>query len=300
MVFPPVNSAVLVPGSPAGTAAVLPCYYSADTGDRLARDPKDQCRAEVAGPYIIFYPDICPMKQILIVAGFFFYCSSLSAQTGPGDPVIAKPAAKADYSDDWAQLYKYSAANSTLPENDSTRIVFLGSSIFELWSERMPAFFDRHPNYINRGISGQISGQLLIRFRQDVIALHPKAVVILAGSNDISGDRGHVSDETILNNLRSMVDLAKLHHIIPVITLYVPVGQYPWRKELQAVPRIGSLNEALAAFAKENNLPVIDYYTPLADSNGAQRAELTVDGVHPNKAGYELMAKATDAVLSGL
>ncbi|RYY56044.1 MAG: acylhydrolase [Chitinophagaceae bacterium] len=235
------------------------------------------------------------MKYILIAVLSLFIAGSLNAQANRADTL-----AKIDYSDDWAMVSKYQKANAALPAAGPNRVVFLGSSIFELWSERMPAFFEKHPEYINRGISGQVSGQLLIRFRQDVIALHPKAVVILAGSNDISGDRGHVTDETILNNVRSMVELAKLHHIIPVISLYVPVGQYPWRKELQAVPRIKSLNDALAAFAKENKLPVIDYFTPLADANRAQKPELTVDGVHPNKAGYELMAQATDAVLSNL
>ncbi|RYY59055.1 MAG: acylhydrolase [Chitinophagaceae bacterium] len=244
------------------------------------------------------------MKQLIVTLAVVLIHLSVLGQTGKSDSAsVSKPdpAQKTDYSDDWAQLRKYQQANRTLPAGDTnSRVVFLGSSIFEFWSERMPAYFQQHPNYINRGISGQISGQLLIRFQQDVIALHPKAVIILAGSNDISGDRGHVTDETILNNVRSMVELARLHHIIPVICLYVPVGEYPWRKEIQAIPRIKSLNENLAAFAKENKLPVLDYFSPLVDEHNAQKAELTIDGVHPNKAGYEKMAKATDAVLSGL
>ena len=244
------------------------------------------------------------MKQTLIVLFAFFIQTGVNAQTGHGDSIRAtRPdsAIKVDFSDDWAQLHKYRDANMALPAGDTnSRIVFLGSSIFEFWSERMPEYFKQHPNYVNRGISGQISGQLLIRFQQDVIALHPKVVVILAGSNDISGDKGHVTDETILNNVRSMVELARLHHITPVICLYLPIGQYPWRKEVQAVPRIKSLNESLTRFASQNNLAVIDYFSPLADSNNAQKAELTIDGVHPNKAGYEIMARVTDVAIKKL
>ena len=223
--------------------------------------------------------------------------STASAEGKPGRDIIAKP----DYSDDWAQLRKYATENTMLSAKDSTdRIVFLGSSIFEFWKEKMPEYFTSHPGYVDRGISGQISGQLLIRFQQDVIALHPKAVVILAGSNDLSGGHGHVTIERILDNVRSMVELAQLHGIRPVICLYLPIGKYPWREELPALELISQLNASLLKYARENNLPVIDYFTPLSDGHGAQRAEWTTDGVHPNKAGYEVMARVTDAVLNKL
>jgi len=241
------------------------------------------------------------MKKTVIFAAALLIQVFVKAQADSARVLNRDTATAVNFSDDWAQLYKYKKENAALPPGKpKSRIVFLGSSIFEFWSQRLPAYFEQHPDYINRGIGGQISGQLLVRFQQDVIALNPKAVIILAGSNDIAGDHGHVTNETILNNVRSMVELARLHDIIPVICMYLPVGQYPWRKELNSVPRILSLNSALSLYAKQNDLPVLDYFTPLTDGKNAQRPELTIDGVHPNKAGYELMAKATDAVLSKL
>lgn len=259
--------------------------------------------------WVLYLSKMSPSSRSSLTAGllvlFFLLHTLLQAQdTNP----VASPThsrvdsiLKLDFSDDWAQLRKYQHENATLPATDTgARVVFLGSSIFEFWKERMPAYFEQHPHYIDRGISGQISGQLLIRFQQDVIALHPKAVVILAGSNDLGGGHGHVTNETILNNVRSMVELARVHHIKPVICLYLPIGRYPWRTELASVQLIRSLNEALGAYAKQNSIPVLDYFTPLSDGNGAQRPEWTIDGVHPNRAGYEVMAKVTDEVLNAL
>ncbi|MGI4020748.1 MAG: SGNH/GDSL hydrolase family protein [Janthinobacterium lividum] len=205
---------------------------------------------------------------------------------------------KEDYQDDWADLHHYAAKNAALPAPDSRneRVVFLGSSIFERWTALMPEFFE-NKNYINRGISGQISPQLLIRFRQDVINLQPKAVIILAGSNDIAGSTGHVLNETIMNNIRSMVELAELNHIKVILCDYLPVFDYPWRKGLKPAEKIIALNEQIELYAKKKNLAMLDYFTPFADEKNGQKAELTLDGVHPNAAGYRIMAKITEAAI---
>ena len=204
-----------------------------------------------------------------------------------------------DFSDDWAALHHYSAQNAALPApaKNEKRVVFLGSSIIENWAKLVPEFFS-NKNYVNRGISGQISPQLLIRFRQDVIDLKPKAVIILAGSNDISSNTGHVTNEVIMNNIRSMAELARLHGIKVILCKYVPVYEYPWRKIEDAAGKIISLNEQIEKYAKENHHVILDYFTPLVDSRNGQKPELTIDGVHPNAAGYKLLAKVTEEAIA--
>ncbi|MES2267955.1 MAG: GDSL-type esterase/lipase family protein [Bacteroidota bacterium] len=209
-------------------------------------------------------------------------------------------AIKNDYSDDWANLRHYEAENKTLPAPapGEKRVVFLGSSVFEFWKTRMPEYFEAHKNYIDRGISGQIAPQLLVRFQQDVISLKPRAVIILAGSNDIAGTTGHVTNERILDNVKSMVELCRVHNIKPILCAYLPINEYPWRKGLQPAEKIISLNKAITAYAAKNKLILLDYYTPLVDDKKGTRAELTIDGVHPNAAGYKIMAKVTDEAIA--
>ncbi|MEN0057081.1 MAG: GDSL-type esterase/lipase family protein, partial [Mucilaginibacter sp.] len=149
----------------------------------------------------------------------------------------------------------------------------------------------------DRGISGQLSPQLLIRFRQDVIDLKPKAVIILAGSNDIAGNTGHVTNERIMDNIKSMVELAKLHQIKVILCAYLPVFDYPWRKGIEPAPKIIALNKLITAYAAANKLILLDYFTPLVDERNGQKAELTTDGVHPNVAGYKVMAKVTEEAI---
>jgi lysophospholipase L1-like esterase len=208
-------------------------------------------------------------------------------------------AVKEDFSDDWAALSKYKKENEQigLPKKGEKRVVFLGSSIFEFWKQKDPEYFNKNA-YIDRGISGQISPQLLIRFRQDVINLKPKAVIILAGSNDLAGNKGHVSNETILNNIKNMVELAKKNHIKVILCKYLPVYEYPWNKNLKQVPeQIILLNKEIVAYAEENNFTILDYFSPLVDDRNGQKAEYTTDGVHPNLAGYKVMEVVTDAAI---
>lgn len=204
-----------------------------------------------------------------------------------------------NFADDWAMLSKYQKENEALgvPKSREKRVVFLGSSIFEFWKQKDPGFFAGRP-YIDRGISGQISPQLLIRFRQDVINLKPKAVIILAGSNDIAGNTGHVTNERILDCIKSMAELAKKHRIKVILCKYVPVYEYAWNKNIKdASEKIISLNKAIVAYAEKEHFTLVDYFTPLVDERNGQRADLTVDGVHPNLAGYKLMEAVTEVAI---
>ncbi|MDN3586758.1 GDSL-type esterase/lipase family protein [Pedobacter aquatilis] len=207
--------------------------------------------------------------------------------------------AKEDFSDDWARLSKYQKENDSigLPKKGEKRVVFLGSSIFEFWKQKDPEYFSKNA-YVDRGISGQISPQLLIRFRQDVINLKPKAVIILAGSNDLAGNKGHVSNKTILDNVKTMTELARKHNIKVIVCKYLPVYEYPWNKNLKNVAaQIISLNEEIVAYAKKEHLTVLDYFTPLVDERNGQKAEYTTDGVHPNLAGYKVMEVVTNEAI---
>ncbi|AMR30906.1 acylhydrolase [Mucilaginibacter sp. PAMC 26640] len=240
------------------------------------------------------------MKFTLLIPALLLTASSF-AQQSKTDMVKPAPsvAAKEDFADDWADLRHYAAENSVLPTpaRDEHRVVFLGSSIFERWKVLVPEYFN-NKNYIDRGVSGQISPQLLLRFRQDVIGLKPKAVIILAGSNDIAGTTGHVTNERIMDNIRSMTELAQVNHIKVILCAYLPVFDYPWRRGLEPAGKIIALNKLIKTYATANNLTLLDYFTPLVDSQtNGQKAELTLDGVHPNVAGYKIMATVTDAAI---
>lgn len=232
------------------------------------------------------------MKIKFLLLGLLLYSGSLLAQQ-------RESVQKEDFSDDWAALSKYRKENDSLgvPKKGEKRVVFLGSSIFEFWKQKDPQYFN-NGSYIDRGISGQISPQLLIRFRQDVINLKPKAVIILAGSNDLAGNKGHVSNETVLNNIKSMAELARKYRIKVILCKYLPIYEYPWNKNLKGVAdQIISLNNEIVSYAKANHFIILDYWTPLVDERNGQKAAYTTDGVHPNLAGYKVMEKVTEEVI---
>ncbi|MGM9475467.1 GDSL-type esterase/lipase family protein [Pedobacter sp. GSP4] len=237
------------------------------------------------------------MKSKMLFFLLLVSANSLFAQTVPNDSLNNRPK-KENFADDWAALTKYQKENVLLPPptKKEKRVVFLGSSIFEFWKQKDPAYFNNNP-YLDRGISGQISPQLLIRFRQDVINLQPKVVIILAGSNDIAGNTGHVTNDKIMDNIKSMAELARLHHIKVILCKYLPVYQYPWNKSIQPADTIIALNELIVAYAKKKHYTVLDYWTPLVDERKGQRADLTVDGVHPNVAGYKIMEEVTEVAI---
>lgn len=218
----------------------------------------------------------------------------------PGGPVIsaATPRATEDpLRNDWGQLAHYHAANMRLPPSavHDSRVVFMGDSITERWG-RDGGFFLGRP-YINRGIKGQTTPQMLVRFRADVIALRPKVVVILAGTNDIAGNTGPTTLEAIEDNLTSMAELAEANGIRVVLASVLPVVDYPWRPCLNPAGKIAALNAWIRGYCSRHERVFLDYYSALVDEKGGLKAEFTFDGVHPNEAGYRVMAPLADQAI---
>jgi lysophospholipase L1-like esterase len=164
----------------------------------------------------------------------------------------------------------------------------MGDSITEFWKPAHPEFFA--DNFVDRGISGQTTTQMLVRFRQDVIALKPAVVHILGGTKDIAGNGGPTTLDAIKNNILSMVDLARANDIQVVLASVPPAGSFPWRASILDPPQhIVALNEWLRHLARERNLFYVDYYEPLADESDAMKQTFSNDGVHPNRDGYSVM-----------
>jgi lysophospholipase L1-like esterase len=186
---------------------------------------------------------------------------------------------------DWAFLAKYRDANAQQPP---PQVVFLGDSITENWVRMSGPFFEAN-GYIGRGISGQTTPQMLVRFRQDVVELKPKVVLILAGTNDIAGNTGPSTLEMIKANLMSMSDLARQNGIRLVFASVLPVFDYRWKPGLTPAPKIAALNEWMQGYAAGSGATYVDFYTPMADERGGMKAALSPDGVHPNAAGYAIM-----------
>lgn len=199
---------------------------------------------------------------------------------------------------DWPALGHFKEENKALspPAEGENRVVFMGNSITIGWLKSMPDFFEGKP-YINRGISGQTTPQMLLRFRQDVVALQPKVVVILAGTNDIAGNTGPSTQEMIMDNLKSMAEIARANDIAVVLSSVLPAADYPWRPGLKPNEKIPALNKAIRAYAEEENLVYVDYYSALANKINGMDAELAGDGVHPTRKGYEIMAPMAEAAI---
>jgi acyl-CoA thioesterase I len=204
---------------------------------------------------------------------------------------------------DWAFLAKYRDADEQLPPaaTDETRVVFMGDSITEGWGQKGTAsfpdrgeFFPGKP-YINRGISGQTTPQMLVRFRQDVIDLKPKVVVLLAGTNEIAENTGKITLREIGGNIASMSDLARANGIHVVLCSVLPASEFRWHAGLEPAPKIRALNTWIKEYAAKNGYVYVDYYASMANIDGGLKTELSPDGVHPNKAGYEIMAPLAEA-----
>ena len=204
---------------------------------------------------------------------------------------------------DWPFLAKFREANTLLPPPSSgeTRVVFMGDSITEGWGMKATATspgrgeFFPGKSYINRGISGQTTPQMLVRFRQDVVLLKPKVVVLLAGTNDIAENTGKETLEEIGNNISSMSEIARANSIRVVLCSVLPASDFSWHKGLEPAPKIKALNAWMKEYAAKNGFVYVDYYSPMANSEGGLKAELSPDGVHPNKAGYDIMAPLAEA-----
>jgi lysophospholipase L1-like esterase len=196
---------------------------------------------------------------------------------------------------DPAGLTRYRDQNATLaPTPVEPRIVFMGDSITENWRNLAPDFFQR--GHVGRGISGQTTLQMLVRFRQDVIDLKPRVVHIMAGTNDVAGNTGAETDADIQNDIRSMVELAQAHGIRIILASIPPAADFPWRKGLNPGPRIVRLNAWLKDYAAKSGSVYADYWSATHDGD-AFRADLALDGVHPNKAGYAVMAPIAEAAI---
>lgn|SRR5579859_7918920 len=204
---------------------------------------------------------------------------------------------------DWALLAKYRDADDALPPPapGENRVVFMGDSITEGWGMKATAntpargeFFPGKP-YINRGISGQTTPQMLVRFRQDVINLKPKVVVILAGTNDIAENTGKTTIREIGNNIASMSDLARANGIAVILCSVLPASDFHWHPGLTPAPKIKALNEWIRDYAEKNGMVYVDYYSSTVNSDGGLKSELSPDGVHPNKEGYDIMAPLAEA-----
>jgi uncharacterized protein (TIGR02246 family) len=200
---------------------------------------------------------------------------------------------------DWPNLAKYRDANAQLPPpaKGENRVVFYGNSITEGWAQFFPAMFPGKP-YIGRGISGQTTPQMLVRFRQDVVALKPKVVVVLAGTNDIAGNTGPSTIEMIEDNLASMTEIAKANGIRVVLSSVLPVYDYAWRPGLEPAPKIIALNKWMKDYAARTGQIYLDYHTPMADARQGMRADLSNDGVHPTEAGYRVMAPLAEKAIA--
>lgn len=199
---------------------------------------------------------------------------------------------------DWANYGRYAADNAAVKARGAhPDAVFMGNSITDGWAGQHKAFFADN-NYVGRGISGQVTAQMLARFRADVIDLAPRAVVILAGTNDIAGNQGFVAVENIAANVISMAQLAKANGIKAVICSVLPAAEYPWRREVKDVPaKVRALNDLLREWARRNGAVYVDYFTPLADERGGLAAALAADGIHPTSEGYDRMEQILQPVL---
>jgi lysophospholipase L1-like esterase len=224
-----------------------------------------------------------------VVAALLASPCTVSSLTGQGDRLR----------DDWASLARYRDANVQLgpPKPGERRVVFYGNSITDAWARYFPTMFPNEP-YVGRGISGQTTPQMLVRFRQDVIALEPAVVVILAGTNDIAGNTGPSTLAMIEDNLMSMVELAKANGIGVVLSSVLPAYDYPWRPGLEPAQKIVALNDWMEDYATTHDVVYLDYHTAMADERQGLPSELSKDGVHPNEAGYRIMAPLAERAIA--
>jgi lysophospholipase L1-like esterase len=255
-------------------------------------------------PFHIYYNAVSRALAVL------FFCACAFAQ--PATQPVTLPSTGftgldqyrasriAVYSDDYGQLARYRDANNALnsPVAGENRVVFFGDSITDIW--KLDESFPGKP-YVNRGIGGQTTSQMLVRFRQDVINLQPKAVVILAGTNDIAGNTGPISNENIEANFASIAELARAHGVIVIFSSILPVHNYtPESQDFFAqrpMERVLALNRWLKDYCAANDLVYLDYFSALVDDKGLLKRDLAQDGLHPNKAGFAIMAPLAEKAI---
>jgi len=259
------------------------------------------------------------MKPLLFASTVvLLFCSAALAQTQPPPQVSADCAEAAVIKKsldtaqarlkDWPNLNRYRSANSELaaPGKDETRVVFMGDSITDIWNRPgFGGFFPGKP-YVDRGISGQTTPQMLVRFRPDVIALKPKVVVILAGTNDIAGNTGPMPISAIEDNLASMAELARANGIRVVLASLLPVSDYGKDKEGKQIfmtkgrppEMILTLNAWIKKYTEENDCVYLDYFSATVDDKGFLKSDISEDGLHPNAKGYAIMTPLAEAAIA--
>lgn len=226
--------------------------------------------------------------------------TSTASQTEAVAPTPKEIAHMEEMLQDWPELARYRAANAALPAPapGEKRVVFMGDSITDAWGRSEGVFFPGKP-YINRGISGQTTPQMLIRFWPDVIALQPKVVVILAGTNDIAGNTGPSTPEMIEDNLMAMADLAKANGIRVVLSSILPAAYYPWRPGIDPKTEISAINDWMRNYCAQKGYVYLDYYSAMVNPERGLKIELAADGVvHPNAAGYAVMTPLAEKAIA--
>lgn len=222
------------------------------------------------------------MKKNLILPALLFIAVSATAQNK-----------------DWPGIKRYEQANADAPapQKSEKRVVYMGDSITDFWIGNDGDFFKSN-NYYDRGISGQTTGQMLVRFREDVINLKPDVVVILAGINDIAENNGPSKLEDVMGNIISMAELARVNKIKVVLSSVMPAFAFPWRPTIDPKPKVKALNDMIKEYAAKNNFIYLDYFTAMADENGGLPAKYSKDGVHPNLEGYKVMEPLAQAAIA--
>ncbi len=215
--------------------------------------------------------NIGKILSIGLMAGGMALATGVSAQTEKGD---------------WAQFGRYAEANKRVTTAPSA--VFMGNSITDNWWRMDSTFFIDH-NFLGRGISGQTTSEMLVRFRQDVINLRPKAVLILAGINDIAHNNGVIALENVFGNIVSMVELARYHKITPILCSVLPAYDFPWRRGMNPAPKVIELNKMIRSYAEKEGLTYVDYHSAMKDERDGLPKNLAGDEVHPTLEGYKIM-----------
>lgn len=249
----------------------------------------------------------CAVVLLLICTGVSAQATASGQATTDCEELKSSLARAQARLQDWPQLNRYLEANSktSSPAKGEHRVVFMGDSITDLWGRGAGEFFPGKP-YVNRGISGQTTPQMLIRFRPDVIALQPKVVVILAGTNDIAGNTGPMPLSMTEDNLATMAELARAHGIRVVFASLLPVSDYARNREGKPIKQterrppgqIKALNEWIKRYASENGYGYIDYFAAMVDDAGMLKKELSNDGLHPNAAGYAVMQPLAEQAIA--
>jgi lysophospholipase L1-like esterase len=213
------------------------------------------------------------MKKNVILLSLLFAAATVGAQNK-----------------DWPNIHKYEQANADAPapQKGEKRVVYMGDSITDFWIGNDGDFFKSN-NYYDRGISGQTTGQMLVRFREDVINLKPDVVVILAGINDIAENNGPSKLEDVMGNIMSMAELARANKIKVVLSSVTPAAAFPWRPTIDPKPKVKELNDMIKSYAAKNKFIYLDYFTAMVDENQGLPQNLSKDGVHPNLDGYKVM-----------